>query len=255
MHRFFFHLLCISALMAYQNPSSNLEFVGYYQGYPALSDYSNGIIYLYKRDSLCPYRSYEKGLSVQIIRDKYFLFIEGNKKNYRYILENDTHRDTFSINGLSIYASIDQNGCIYYTDIDEGRKIKSLNNSFDGNINGYVTWVDQEYIYYKVSNEESIHPDATDFRYHIKTKTIENLCTNTSEDDFLLLEGLDIIYTMKLDKGKFRPIFYDIEKKKLIEIDEAICAKIHNSSLVFYNPLNRTFYGILNGKIEALKRF
>ena len=232
---------------------SEIEFIGYKGDFPAFDAYKEKKLYVLESDSFVLANKLELNSTLLAVNNQFYLMEKDESGQKKYLLFGNQQTE-LTIVGKIFSPHIDENGCVFYSDIqDKEVEIRSPNSTLKTVLKGYVTYCDTNFIYYKLSNEESIHPDATDCRFNRKTKAIEKFSQHTDDDTFIFFKGANAFFTYRLMNGGFRPIIYDINKRSFTNFPKEVELNIEQSTC-FYDPIKRQFCGLLGNKILVFKQ-
>ena len=191
-------------------------YVGSSYGSPVFDYLDQKTLYVLKGEHFEKWFSYPKGQSVQKVKDD-LIGLYDVKLNKFTLINHDSVEILTSFLIKSAFIDFNLNKNVFYT--DEKTMIKSLDGSILKPIHGDVLYCDNNDVYFGKENPKEIGPDVAIYRYNIKNGTVELIVDHVMGDIPNIFPEFGLIIDMKLLRGEFRPIVFNMKKKSFVELD------------------------------------
>lgn len=226
-------------------PKAPILFIGYNNNLPVFDEFDENTVYTYD-DKFVFFKDYNQNYTVLAINDSLICYEDIEDGVSYLVMDNFKESKRYILNSTLTFYALDRSN-FYYTDINDGMKIKMI--SFEGdrkncNQNGYVVSVvnnDLYYVQYSDQNIDMVNANllAIDLE---NNSTPRIILTNISGECTVISPNNKYIYERVLSDGEFIPIVFNLKKNeiKTIQVDNSFLNTIpfysnKTNSFVFYN--------------------
>lgn len=226
----------------------DLEMVGYQGNHTVFHSYEKKDIYLLKGDSFEQTGTME-GWVRSVSGDFMLASIDSS-----LLLKGEGTQQLFNLQGRPWGAAVSASGDVFY--VDGNFLLRSPSVQFSKPLSASdVLYIEGSNIFYSLDTNEDASPQCRIHRYDLKTGQSAIFGDRFADEPYIFFKGKNMFYALRLMDGEFRPVLYDMSKRRLIRFTLTEEARINRASCAFFNA-EKNYFGIIeDGHIVVIRQF